>query len=112
MINNTTPKNTNVSTGIKTESEIYLKKSELPKNIGSFKNDVGYISQSTLNSWLKNHNYITKNGRKRYTAEILYRFITNNIDFEESHTGLEDVLIEKEILAECLKRGVKDGKMW
>lgn len=59
-----------------------------------------------------NNNYITKNGRKRYTAEILYRFITNNIDFEESHTGLEDVLIEKEILAECLKRGVKDGKMW
>ena len=58
------------------------------------------------------NNYITKNGRKRYTAEILYRFITNNNDFIESHTGLEDVLIEKEILVECLKRGVENGKMW
>lgn len=58
------------------------------------------------------NNYITKNGRKRYTAEIIYRFITNNNDFIESHTGLEDVLIEKEILVECLKRGVNNGKLW
>ena len=70
------------------------------------------FDDSQYDEFCYNNNYITKNGRKRYTAEILYRFITNNIDFEESHTGLEDVLIEKEILAECLKRGVKDGKMW
>ena len=70
------------------------------------------FNNSQYDEFCYNNNYITKNGRKRYTAEILYRFITNNIDFEESHTGLEDVLIEKEILAECLKRGVKDGKMW
>ena len=70
------------------------------------------FNDSQYDEFCYNNNYITKNGRKRYTAEILYRFITNNIDFEESHTGLEDVLIEKEILAECLKRGVKDGKMW
>ena len=70
------------------------------------------FDNSQYDEFCYNNNYITKNGRKRYTAEILYRFITDNIDFEESHTGLEDVLIEKEILAECLKRGVKDGKMW
>lgn len=70
------------------------------------------FDDSQYDEFCYNNNYITKNGRKRYTAEILYRFITNNLDFEESHTGLEDVLIEKEILAECLKRGVKDGKMW
>ena len=70
------------------------------------------FDDSQYDEFCYNNNYITKNGRKRYTAEILYRFITNNSDFEESHTGLEDVLIEKEILAECLKRGVKDGKIW
>lgn len=59
MINqNNTQKNTNVSVGKKTKSEIYLKKNELPKNVSSFTNDAGYISQSALNSWLNNHDYI------------------------------------------------------
>lgn len=42
--------------------------------------------------------YMTKNNQCRYTAEVLYRFITGDLSFIESHTGLEDVLIEKEIL--------------
>jgi DNA polymerase III epsilon subunit-like protein len=58
------------------------------------------------------NNYLTKRGCKRFTAEILYRFFSGNNDFEESHTGLEDVLIEKEILKECLKKGVASGRLW
>ena len=61
MINNNTQKKTNVSVGTKKETEIYLKKSELPKDVSSFRNDVGYISQSSLDSWLKEHNYIPEN---------------------------------------------------
>lgn len=38
------------------------------------------------------------------TAENLYRFISKHFDFVESHTGLEDVLIEKEILSYCLRQ--------
>lgn len=49
------------------------------------------------------NNYLTKRGCKRYTAEILYRFISNDNNFCESHTGLEDVLIEKEILRFCFQ---------
>lgn len=49
------------------------------------------------------NNYLTKRGCRRYTAEILYRFFTNDNNFVESHTGLEDVMIEKEIFA-YLKR--------
>lgn len=56
--------------------------------------------------------YLTKRGRKKYTAEILYRFISGDNEFEEEHTGLADVMIEKEILCECLRRGVESGKMW
>lgn len=56
--------------------------------------------------------YVTKRGCKRYTAEILYRFLTGDNDFVESHTGLEDVMIEKEILVECLRRGCENGKLW
>lgn len=53
----------------------------------------------TYKRFCMEHDYMTKNHQVRLTAEILYRFITRNLDFEESHTGLEDVLIEKEILA-------------
>ena len=48
----------------------------------------------------------------RYTAEIVYRFLTGNLDFVEEHTGLEDVLIEKDILAYCIANGVMDGALW
>lgn len=58
-----------------------------------------------------NH-YLTKRGCKRYTAEIIYRFLTGKNDFIESHTGLEDVLIEKEIFSFCFANGITDGKLW
>ena len=41
------------------------------------------------------------------SAECCYKYIRNNIDFKESHTGLEDVLIEVEILKECYRQHVK-----
>ncbi len=48
----------------------------------------------------------------RFTAEIIYRYLTGNLDFVEEHTGLEDVLIEKDILAYCIKNGIEDGALW
>ena len=60
MINNSTNKTTQKSTATISESSIYLKKSELPQNVSSFKNDVGYISSSALGTWLKEHAYISK----------------------------------------------------
>jgi hypothetical protein len=49
-------------------------------------------------------------GRVRATAEILYRYITLNTNFIEDHTGLEDVLIEKEIFAKCMRQHKKMRK--
>lgn len=51
-----------------------------------------------------NHGYLTKNGRVRKTAEILFKYISGEHDFKESHTGLEDVMIEKEIFAHCIRQ--------
>ena len=48
----------------------------------------------------------------RFTAEIIHRFLTGNLDFVEEHTGLEDVLIEKDILAYCIANGVVDVALW
>lgn len=58
----------------------------------------------TYQDFCSEYDYYTKNGRVRKTAEILYRFITNNPDFEEAHTGLEDVTIEAQIMAYCLNK--------
>lgn len=57
------------------------------------------------------NNYMTKNNQVRLTAEILYRYITRNNDFIESHTALEDVMIEKEILAYCYRQHKKMSKI-
>lgn len=58
----------------------------------------------TYKRFCQENGFMTKNNQCRYTAEIIYKFITQNLDFEESHTGLEDVMIEKEILAYCYKQ--------
>ena len=58
--------------------------------------------QWSYKEWAYTHGYITKNGRVRKTAEILYKYISGDNNFKESHTGLEDVMIEKEIFAHCI----------
>lgn len=59
-----------------------------------------YIKFCQENGYMTKH----KTPRVRVTAEVLYRFISGNNDFIESHTGLEDVLIEKDIFAYCIKQ--------
>lgn len=66
--------------------------------------------QPTYKRWCARNGYLQKNGRPRATAEILYRYITLNNDFIESHTGLEDVLIEKEIFVRCIAQHKKMRK--
>ena len=62
--------------------------------------------------WCKENGYMTNHAtpRPRLTAEILYRYITGDITFEESHTGLEDVLIETKILVHCFRQHKKMDK--
>ena len=62
--------------------------------------------QKTYIAWCERNGYMTNHSkpRPRATAEILYRYISGNEDFVESHTGLEDVMIEKEIFAHCMRQ--------
>lgn len=55
-------------------------------------------------AFCEKYGYLTKTGKVRKTAEILWRFISGNNDFVESHTGLEDVEIEAQIMAYCIKQ--------
>lgn len=54
--------------------------------------------------YCKKNGFVTKNGKPKFTAEIIYRYIIKDISFVESHTGLEDVLIEKEIFSYLYQR--------
>ena len=62
--------------------------------------------QKSYKAFCESNGYMTKHAipQVRLTAEILYRYLTGDENFQESHTGLEDVLIEKEILIHCLKQ--------
>ena len=71
------------------------------------------LKMPTYRKFCEEHNLFTATGRLSATAENLYRFITKNPDFEESHTGLEDVQIEREILWYCLRQHKKmRKKLW
>lgn len=59
-----------------------------------------YIKFCEENGFMTKH----KKPRPQLTAEVLYRFITDDVDFMESHTGLEDVEIEIEIFKYCMRQ--------
>ena len=67
----------------------------------------------TYRMFCEQYGLLTKNGRLSMTAENLYRFIINDPEYVEEHTALEDVMIEKEILAYCYKQHKKmSRKLW
>lgn len=68
------------------------------------------LKMPTYKNFCIENNLVCKNGTLKATAEALYRFIKYDLSFEESHTGLEDVLIEKEIMAYCYKQKKKMRK--
>lgn len=55
-------------------------------------------------AFCKEHNLYNANGGLSATAENIWRFISDNPEFQESHTGLEDVHIESRILAYCFRQ--------
>lgn len=68
------------------------------------------LKQPTYIRFCEKNGYTTATGKPKATAEILYRYIILDNDFIEKHTGLEDVLIEKEIIAYCFRQKRKMRK--
>lgn len=68
--------------------------------------------QKSYQKWCSRNGYMTnhKTPRVRLTAEILFRYISGQYDFNESHTGLEDVLIETVIMSHCFRQHKKMDK--
>lgn len=65
--------------------------------------------QKSYRLFCEMNNYLTKHKKPqvRLTAEIIHRYLTGNDEFIESHTGLEDVIIEKDILAHYMRQHKK-----
>jgi len=59
----------------------------------------------TYRKFCEDNGFLTKHRvpQVRLTAEILYRFITKDLDFTEDHMALEDVMIESEIIMKCYR---------
>lgn len=69
--------------------------------------------QKTYRLFCETYGFMTNHRKPRpqLKAETLYRYITGDPDFIESHTGLEDVKIEREITAHCMKQHKKMRKL-
>ena len=70
----------------------------------SFLNTSEYVNFATT------HGFVSKSGNIQTGAEKAYSYLTNDPNFQESHTGLEDVEIETAILMNCLKNNNENMK--
>ena len=64
-------------------------------------------TQKTFGRVATRNGWVSEVGNLRTTAEVGHRYITGNVDFEEEHTGLEDVLIEIGIMAYAFRQNKK-----
>lgn len=56
------------------------------------------------------YDYFSPSGNLRTSAEIGFRYLTNETQFTEEHQGLQDVLIECQIMAKCYAQHKKVNK--
>ena len=54
--------------------------------------------------------FVSKSGNIQTSAETVYAYITKNTEYNECHTGLQDVLIETQIMTKCFAQHKKFAK--
>ena len=75
----------------------------------------GYASQyitttQQYKDYCEQHQFFTDTGNYKSSAEIVYRYITNDTEFIEAHMGLYDTDIEAKILLHCITLGAEWNK--
>lgn len=60
--------------------------------------------------WCNDRGFITQKGNVMTKAEVVYRYLTNDLSFEEEHTGLDDCKIEYQILLAAFRTRKKIDK--
>lgn len=64
-------------------------------------------TQKTFVRWAIKNNYVSSAGNIQTSAEIGYRYYTQDKNFQEEHKGLQDVEIECYIMAKCFAQHKK-----
>lgn len=62
------------------------------------------MNRPTFIKFAEKNGFMSEKGNIQTSAEVCYRYITKDAEFIESHTGLEDVLIETAIMAHCYRQ--------
>ena len=62
------------------------------------------VNTNKYRKFCADHNFISDAGNVRTSAETVYAYVKQNPNFRESHTALEDCIIESEILGAINKR--------
>lgn len=65
------------------------------------------MNRATYIKFAEKNGLVSPSNNLMTSAEACYKYVTKNIDFKEEHTGLEDVLIEVQILKECYRQHKK-----
>lgn len=68
-----------------------------------------FLCNDYFKKWCEDNEQFSESGNYSTTAETLFRFISNDIDFAEEHTALADSEIEAEILFSALGAGAVIG---
>ena len=67
------------------------------------------VIDDNYKEWCERNEKFTESGHYSSTAESVYQFLTNDLDFEEEHTALADSEIETSILFYCVNKGCELG---
>lgn len=70
----------------------------------------GLVNTEEYRNYCRVHGFMTRNGRTRQTAEVVYGYITQNPNYIEEHTALADSRIELAILR-AATRATEIGKV-
>lgn len=65
------------------------------------------LRQTRFRKWASTNGHISEAGNYRTSAEVAYAYIINDPEFVESHTGLDDAIIESAILRHVLRQKKK-----
>ena len=63
-------------------------------------------TSAKFQKWVKENNMLSDKGITPTNAEIMYAFLTDNPNYKEEHTSLEDCKIEYEILMQSKKKRI------
>ena len=68
-----------------------------------------FICDDKFKNWCEDNERFSESGNYSTTAETLYQYVSDNIDFVEDHTALSDSIIECRILQYAIFKGAEIG---